>query len=62
MPGYNGLEVLEQVKKGYPNLPVLMLSAVADMRTVQETVRLGAAGFVVKPFGPEDLVEHLRYI
>lgn len=62
MPGYNGLEVLEQVKKQYPNLSVLMLSALADVKTVRETLRLGASGFVAKPFGPEDLLEHLKWI
>ena len=62
MSGYNGLEVLEQVKKEYPTIPVLMLSAVADVRTVQETFRLGASGFVAKPFGPKELLEHLNGI
>lgn len=62
MPGYNGLEVLERVVKEYPDIPVLVLSAVADSKTVQETLRLGAKGFVAKPFGEDDLLEHLYSI
>ena len=62
MPGYNGIEVLEQMKKDYPNIPILMLSAIADSKTVQETLRLGAKGFLAKPFGAEDLLEHLNSI
>lgn len=62
MPGYNGFEVLEQVVKEYPDMPVLMLSAVADSKNVQETLRLGARGFVAKPFREEDLLEHLYSI
>lgn len=61
MPG-NGLVILEEVKKTYPNLPVLMLSAMADDQTVKKTLALGANGFVVKPFGAEDLIEHLKYV
>ena len=59
MPGYNGLEVLEQVVKEYTDISVLMLSAVADSKTVKETLRLGAKGFVAKPFSEVDLLEHL---
>ena len=61
MPG-NGLVILEEVKKTYPDLPVLMLSAMADDQTVKKTLALGADGFVVKPFGAEDLIEHLKYV
>lgn len=60
MPGYNGFQVLEEVQSEYPKLPVLMLSAMADEKVVQKTKRLGAKGFVAKPFGVEDLMEHIR--
>ncbi len=60
MPG-NGLEILKEVKHTYPQLPVLMLSAMADDKTVKKTLELGAAGFVAKPFGVEALLEHLKY-
>lgn len=61
MPG-NGLVILEEVKKTYPDLPVLMLSAMADDQTVKKTLALGANGFVVKPFGAEELIGHLKYV
>lgn len=61
MPG-NGLEILKEVKNTYPELPVLMLSALADDKTVKKTLELGAVGFVAKPFGPKDLIEHLKYV
>lgn len=61
MPG-NGLVILEKVKNAYPELPVLMLSAMADDKTVKKTLELGAVGFVAKPFGAEVLLEHLKYI
>ena len=45
-----------------PDIFVLMLSAVADSKTVQETLRLGAKGFVAKLFAEKDLLEHLYSI
>ncbi len=61
MPG-NGLEILKEVKNTYPDLPVLMLSAMADDKTVKKTQELGASGFVSKPFGANDLIEHVKHI
>lgn len=58
----NGLEILAKAKEAYPELPVLMLSAVADDKTVKKTKELGAAGFVAKPFQAEALLEHLRSV
>ena len=60
MPSGNGFQILEQMQKEYPQLPVLMLSAMADEPTVKRTKNLGAKGFVAKPFGVEDLLEHIR--
>ena len=62
MPGYNGFQVLEKVQSEYPELPVLMLSAMADEKVVKETKRLGAKGFVAKPFGVDDLMGHVRSV
>ena len=61
MPG-NGLEIFAKVRETYPELPVLMLSAMADGKTVRKTLELGAAGFVAKPFAAKALLEHLGSI
>lgn len=61
MPG-NGLEILAKAREAYPELPILMLSAMADDKTVKKTLELGAAGFVAKPFQAEALLEHLRSV
>ena len=45
-----------------PDISVLMLSPVADSKTVQETSRLGAKGFVAKLFAEKDLLEYLYSI
>jgi two-component system response regulator AtoC len=55
MPGINGIEVLESVKKINPTIPVIILSAAGQTKTVVEAMRLGAADFLVKPFEEQEL-------
>ncbi len=49
MPGMSGLEVLENVRKLYPELPVIILTGVKDKRIVDDTFNMGAADFIPKP-------------
>lgn len=55
MPGINGIEVLENVKRINPAIPVIILSAAGQTKTVVEAMRLGAADFLVKPFEEPEL-------
>lgn len=59
MPGMNGLEVLEQIKKDYRNLKVIMLSALCTEDIVKKALELGADGFVAKPFQASSLLERI---
>jgi DNA-binding response OmpR family regulator len=56
MPKMNGLEVLKHIKGNYPGTKVIMLTAYADLVNALESKRLGADGFIDKPY---DLVELL---
>lgn len=51
MPKLNGLETLEKVKSKYPNLPVIMVSALDNSETVFKALELGAFDFIPKPSG-----------
>jgi two-component system response regulator AtoC len=55
MPGVDGLEVLTRLKGISPSLPVIILSAVGQARTVVEAMKLGASDYLVKPFEEHDL-------
>ena len=55
MPGINGIEVLESVKKINPTIPVIILSGAGQTKTVVEAMKLGAADFLVKPFEEQEL-------
>jgi DNA-binding NtrC family response regulator len=50
LPEMNGLEVVKRVKEQYPDVEIIMISAEANMDTVIEALRLGAADFFRKPF------------
>lgn len=53
MPGMDGLEVLENLRPKFPNLPVIMLTAHSSITTVVDAMRAGASDFIVKPASAE---------
>ncbi|HSQ29155.1 MAG TPA: sigma-54 dependent transcriptional regulator [Gemmatimonadaceae bacterium] len=55
MPGVNGLELLEVARRQDPQLPVLMMTAYPTVDTAVESMKRGAADYIVKPFLPDDL-------
>jgi two-component system, OmpR family, response regulator len=60
LPGRNGLEVLRDVHRERPELPVLVLSARADVPTKLRGFELGAADYVPKPFSLDELLARVR--
>ncbi len=56
MPRMNGMEFLEQLNADRVALPVVMLSTEAQPELVQRARALGAKGWIVKPFKPEQLI------
>jgi DNA-binding NtrC family response regulator len=55
MPGMTGLEVLDHVQRTRPGLPVIVQSTVAEIKTVVDAVRRGAADYLTKPFQEQEL-------
>ena len=55
MPKKNGMELLESIKKQYPNVPVVMITGYASIDKAIEATRLGAFQFIPKPFTPNEL-------
>ena len=56
MPGRSGLELLDQARQTFPDLAVIMLTAVDDRETAIHTLEAGAYGYVIKPFDRNDLL------
>jgi len=62
MPGRNGFEVLHEVRRSYPSLPVLVLSSTPEDQLGLRAIKSGAAGYLNKQTAPERLVEAVRKI
>ena len=62
MPNLSGVGLLERVRKmGYhQNLPIIMLTSRTGGEDIAEAMRLGATGYVTKPFNMEELLEVLN--
>ena len=56
MDRMDGIQVLEEMRKLSKHPHVIMLSAVNDVPTALECVRLGAKDYISKPYDPEDLL------
>jgi DNA-binding NarL/FixJ family response regulator len=57
MPGRDGLELLREIRGGYPKLPVIMLSSYDNGEYVKAALAEGAAGYLLKDTTPDDLVQ-----
>ena len=55
MPKMDGIEVLENIKKKKPEIPVIIYTGYGSVTTAVEAMRKGAADYLNKPFSPEEL-------
>jgi DNA-binding NarL/FixJ family response regulator len=60
LQGANGLEILAEIHRDYPELPVLILTVYSEEQYALRAVRAGAAGFLTKESAPDKLIEAVR--
>jgi DNA-binding response OmpR family regulator len=60
LPGIDGLEVLTRVRRSRPLLPVIMLTAKAEVADRVEGLESGATDYVIKPFAFAELLARIR--
>jgi DNA-binding response OmpR family regulator len=60
LPGIDGIEVLERVRRARPLLPVIMLTAKAEVADRVEGLDSGATDYVTKPFAFAELLARIR--
>ncbi|MDT8378842.1 MAG: sigma-54 dependent transcriptional regulator [Desulfotignum sp.] len=56
MPGMDGFELLEQIRKRLPDLTVVMLTAFGNIDSVVTAIKGGAYDFIAKPFEQDELI------
>jgi len=62
MPGRSGLEVLREIKKSRPKMPVLVLSMHPEDQFAVRVLKAGAAGYMTKESAPEELVGAIKKV
>jgi len=60
MPGIDGMEVLEETRQAWPELPVVMMSGHGTIETAVRATQLGAFDFIEKPLSVEKLLLTIR--
>jgi len=62
LPGMNGMSMLSVMRKRFPAVPVVVISALGDADTVGRAMRQGASGFVPKSSSGEVLLDALKRV
>jgi two-component system invasion response regulator UvrY len=62
LPDRNGLDLLGDVRRQRPDLPVLILTMFAEEQFAVRAMRAGAAGYVTKESAPQELIQAVRKV
>lgn len=62
MPGRNGFEVLDEARRNFPALPVLVLSSTPEDQIGLRAIKGGASGYLNKQTAPEQLVDAVQTV
>ena len=60
MPKMDGLDVLKRIKEKRPELKVIVITGYKCVETATEAVRLGASGYIVKPFKSDEILATVK--
>jgi len=60
LPGISGVDLTMEIKKNYPDVPVIVITGHAAIDCAVEVLKSGASDFIVKPFGAEAIQESTR--
>ena len=62
MPGRSGIDVLVELKRAHPKLPVLVLSMHPEDQYGKRVLKTGASGYMNKDSAPEELIKAIRKV
>jgi len=62
MPEHDGMYLMREVKKKWPDIPIIVMSGYPTTNTIEEAVEMQAAAFIAKPFTPDELLEIIRQV
>ena len=56
MPGINGIDMLEKIKREYPSIPIIIMTAFSDLETTVSSLQKGAYEYITKPFDIDSVI------
>lgn len=56
MPKLSGKEVLQTIKRDYPNIPVLVMTAFGSIESAVDLMKMGAFDYITKPFANDEML------
>ncbi len=62
MPGMDGIQLMDEVRKTNPDLLIIIMTAYATVDTAVKAMKKGAYDYFVKPFNPDDISLTIRKI
>ncbi|WP_285846872.1 MULTISPECIES: response regulator [Bacillales] len=62
MPGIDGVEVLKRLKKDWPQIPVIMMTAYGEVELTEEAIKNGAEKYFTKPFNIYEVRDAVKEI
>jgi formate/nitrite transporter len=60
MPGFDGMDVVEEIDKRSPNSAIVMISGYPSVGRATEAMKRGAMDYLSKPFKPEEIIEVVK--
>jgi len=60
MPKVSGIEFIQEIRKEYPHLPIIVTSGVSDVETFMKSIELKVDKYIMKPFAPEEIISAIQ--
>ncbi len=62
MPKHDGIFLMREIKKNWPDIPIIVMSGYPTPETIADVLKLGAAQFIPKPFKPDEFMKSIRQV
>ncbi|MDR8389620.1 response regulator transcription factor [Aliifodinibius sp. S!AR15-10] len=62
MPGKNGIEATQHIKRKYPEIKILALTMMKEDEHIRQMIQAGASGYILKNSGSDELVEAIEKV
>ncbi|MGB7573056.1 MAG: response regulator [Thermodesulfobacteriota bacterium] len=62
MPKHDGIFLMREIKKNWPDIPIIVMSGYPTPETIADVLNLGATQFIPKPFKPDEFMKSIKQV